>query len=173
MGLLRIISELFFGIKFISVAKSFISRDELFQLTFDDNWVYSKKGNSFYSFHNLRDDLKGGLQLSISWNVNPPESMNEKEAVLDFIYTSENEHVDYETVMISDLQAIYYRKENTDSNMTFYKWYIYHEKILLVMTFMIFDGESNKVKDMWIKRLDGIVKSLKLDANKFKTTRMR
>jgi hypothetical protein len=173
MGLLNKAFEFISRIKFTNVPNLFISKDDLFRLTFDDNWIYSKKGNSFYSFHNLKDDLKGGLQFSFTWNVNPPESMKEKEAVLHFIHSNESETIETQTTVIYDLHAINYRKQYADSNMIFSYWYIYHQKILIVITFMIFEDEPDDVQVRWLIRVTNIINSLKLNLGKFQTTRMR
>ena len=130
------------------------------------------QGNSFYSFHNLKDDLRGGLQFSVNWYVNPPELMDEKEAALNFVYASENEKVNYETVWISKHQAIHYQRHYPDSNMNFDYWYIYHENIMIVITFMISQKEPADVKDKWLKRVTNILDSIELNVNKFHTTPM-
>ncbi|MBA4057651.1 MAG: hypothetical protein C0490_23255 [Marivirga sp.] len=172
MRLLDKLSDLFFRIKFANVPEHFKSKDNLFNLTFDENWVYSKKGNSFYSFHNLKDDLKGGLQFSIQWRIRQPESMNEKEALLQFIEISEDHKNDIQTVNVSTHQAIHYSKTYEDSNMIFYYWYIYHEQILVIITYMIFEEEPDNVKSKWLKRVTDIINSLALNVNKFHTTPM-
>ncbi|HMG91193.1 MAG TPA: hypothetical protein VK589_14105 [Chryseolinea sp.] len=173
MSLRNKVFNLLLRLKFSVVPNHFVSKDDLFKLRFDENWVYSKKGNSFYSFHNQKDDLKGGLQFSISWYVRQPESMNEKEAVLHFIEADEKEKVDFQTVSISNLQAIHYSRSYGDSNMNFYYWYIYHEKIFIITTYMIFDEEPDNIKGKWLKRVTDILNSLELDIDKFQTTRMK
>ncbi len=173
MRLLNKLSDLFFRSKFVNVAEHFRSRDNLFNLTFDENWVYSKKGNSFYSFHNLKDDLKGGLQFSIQWRIRQPESMNEKEALLQLIEADEDDKNYFQTVRVSTHQAVHYSKTYVDSNMIFYYWYIYHEQILVIITYMIFEEETDKVKSKWLKRVTDIINSLELDVNKFHNTPMK
>ena len=173
MRLLNKIYDLFFRIRFSNVPDHFKSKDSLFNLTFDENWVYSKKGNSFYSFHNLKDDLKGGLQFSIQWYIRQPESMNEKDALLRLIEVSENHRTDLQTVSLSTHLAIHYRENYDDSNMNYYYWYIYHEQILVTITYMIFEEEPDNVKSKWLKRVTNIINSLALDVNKFHTTPMK
>lgn len=99
--------------------------------------------------------------------------MDEKEALLYFVCASENGKVDFQSTMISDHYAIHYRKKYADSNMIFYYWYIYNEKILTIITFIIFEEESDDVKSKWMKRVTGIINSLKLNAKKFQTTPMK
>ena len=173
MRLLNKVYDLLFRIKFADVPNQFTSKDDLFKLTFDENWAYSKKGNSFYTFHNQKGDLKGGLQFSINWFVHPSESMNENEALLNFIEADEKEKVEFQTVGISNHQAIHFSRSYTDSNMKFYYWYIYHGKILITITYMIFEEEADDVKGKWLKRVTDIVNSLELDVNKFQTTPMK
>jgi hypothetical protein len=173
MKLFNKVWDLLFRIKFADVRNRFVAKDDLFKLTFDENWVYLKKGNSFYSFHNLKDDLKGGLQFSFQWFVRPPESMNENEALLNLIETNEKGKVDFQTVEISNQQAIHFSKSYTDSNLKFYYWYIYHDKILVVITYMILEEQSDDLKGRWLKRVTDIVNSLELDVNKFQTTPMK
>jgi hypothetical protein len=135
--------------------------------------LFTSKGNSFYSFHNQKDDLKGGLQFSINWFVHPPESMSENEALLNFIEANEKNKIDCQTVRVSNYQAIYFSKSCADSNMEFCYWYIYHDKILITITHMIFEEETDEIKGKWLKRVTGIVNSLELNVNKFKTTLMK
>ncbi len=173
MGLLNKAFEFISRTKFTNVPNLFISKDDLFRLTFDNNWIYSKKGNSFYSFQNLKDDLKGGLQFSFTWNVNPPELMKEEDALLHFINVNESEIIKTENTVICDLPAISYRKQYVDSNMIFSYWYIYHQKILIVITFMIFEDEPEDVRLRWLIRVTDIINSLKLNLENFHITRMR
>ena len=173
MRLSEKIYELLGNFMFSKVPRKFISKDELFQLTFDDNWVYSRKGNSFYNFHNTTDNLKGGLQFSFTWDVTLPETANERDAMLDIIYTNENGKVEFQLTTVSDFQAIHYCKQYAESNMSFHYWYIYHERILVVATFMIFNEEAVDVKDQWLQRVVEILGSLKMNDDKFRTTRMR
>jgi hypothetical protein len=56
MRLLDKLSDLFWRLKLANVHEHFKSTHNLFNIRFDENSVYSKKRNSFYSFHNLKDD---------------------------------------------------------------------------------------------------------------------
>ncbi|HEY0743604.1 MAG TPA: hypothetical protein VGD40_19190 [Chryseosolibacter sp.] len=173
MGLLNKAYDLYYRLIFTKVTCPFNSRDNLFQLTFDENWEYSRKGNSFYSFHNRKDNLKGGLQLSLTWHVKPPKEMNEKEVVLNIINTEENASVEVETVSLSNCNAYHFSRKYNDSNMIFYYWYIYKKEILMIITFMIFEDETDSVKNNWLTRVVGILNSLNLDIDRFQKTRMR
>ncbi len=173
MNLRKKINNFLFRLEFSNVPTNFISKKGLFKLKFEPNWIYSKSGNSFYSFHNKKEDFKGGLQFSIKWNIQPPDGMNEKEAVIDLINREEGENVEYEEKGISNYKALHYSKNYDDSNMDFHNWIIYQNKVLVIIKFMIFEDEPDETKAGWLSRTKLILNSLELDEVRFQTTRMK
>ena len=172
MNLRKKIKDFLFRLEFSDVPTDFTSKSDLFKLKFEPNWVYSRKGNSFYSFHNEKNDLKGGLQFSIKWNVEPPDSMNETDAVIELINREEGEYVGYEEKNISNYQAFHYFRNYDDSNMDFYNWVIYQNKVFILIKFMIFEDEIHETKVNWLNKVTLILNSLELDEQRFQTTKM-
>ena len=173
MKLLERINNIIFNLKFFTVPVNFIAKNKLFELQFDNNWVYSKKGNSFYSFHNIEEDLKGGLQFTINWNVTTPDSMSEEDAVINLIEAEKGATVKLEKIQLSKYSSFHYFMKYDDSNMDIYKWIVYEEKVLIIINFMIFEEEPESKKLEWLKRVKAILETMVLDHTKFQSTRMK
>ena len=152
------------GVRFIEVPKIFISKDDLFTMTFDDNWLYHSTGNSFYFFGNEKDDLKGSLQFSIIWNrpvIGHINSLADLEKSI-----REEENVEISRVIISNNEALYLQSNYKESNLDFHQWYIYTGQIYIQINFMIFENETIETKLNWLNRITKILHTLNFDEAK-------
>ena len=169
MKLFDKISNIFFRLSIKKVSKKFNAKDNLFQFTFDENWVYIPKGNSYYLFTNEKDDLKGSLEFSIHWYVFPPDSMTDEDALVGLFHIEEKENSEYEKTIISEYDTLYYFRNYEDSNLDFHHWIIYFNKIVFKINYMIYEEESAEKKSYWLNRVKKILKTLKLNHQKFQT----
>jgi hypothetical protein len=171
MKLIKQLLTYFTRSSFSEVPNDFISKDELFRLKFDNNWLYSRSGNSFYSFHNEKDDLKGGLQISIIWDRPVATSVQSAEQLEQTLI--ENEGITLVPTTLSGFPAYYFGANYIDNNMDHHTWYIYVPDIYVKVSYFIFQEEPAEIKQLWFARIHKLLDTLEIDRTKILQTRFK
>lgn len=156
----------------VPITRELAGKDNLFKLTFDENWFYSVDGNSFYSIHNEIDEIKGGIQISIIWD----------RAVIKQFGTFENlklilekqENTAFDEISLSNERCLFLAINYADSNLDYYYWYLFVEnEIYFKISYFIYEAEEAEFKKKTFKRVERIVNSLELNREKFIATKMK
>jgi len=158
-------------IKWISINEELVGKDNIFRMKFDKNWDYNVSGNSFYSIHNEIDDLKGCIQVSIIWNRPVVESIKD----LDHLHSmlKDREQANTTRVLISGIDAIHFAAKYIDNNMDCYYWYMRFNNVYFKISYFIYEEEPIDKKNAWYHRVNGIISTIEIDKEKFKTVRMK
>lgn len=168
MNIFKKIINYFKGVRFIEIEGIFLAKDELFELQFPDNWLYSQSGNSFYSFGNLKEDLKGNFEISIIKG----DFYNDENEDIEEHWV--NEHLIKETEeKISNYEAMYQLSKIPNSNLDFHDWYIITDKICIRISFMIFEEETKEVKDFWLNEVKKILNTLNINFDNILIKRLK
>ena len=158
-------------INWIPINEVLVGKGNLFTMRFTKNWFYNVNGNSFYSIHNEIDDLKGGIQISIIWNMPVVKSIKDIDHLDSILQVKEN--AETQRVIISGLEAIYFQVKYPDNNMDFYYWYLRFDNVYFKISYFIFEEEPLEKRNNWYKHVNDIIHTIEINKAAFKTVRMK
>lgn len=143
------------------VEPHFIGKDQLFQMQFDERWVYYRSGNSFYYFFNELEDLKGGIQLSMIWNRPIAQQITSLEA-LELMVT-QREGIQPIKTTVGEYHAYYIGANYASNNMDHHIWYVYIRQVQVRILYSIFEEEPIEIKKQWFERVARIIDTLTIN----------
>lgn len=171
MRLFSSIKNYFRRTRFSPVGNTFISKDALFRLQFDDGWVYTRGGNSFYYFFNEQDDLKGGIQLSLIWNRPIALKITSLDA-LELMVT-QREGIQPIKTTVGENHAFYGGVTYSNNNTDHHSWYVYIQHVRVRILYSIFEEEPIEIKKQWFERVNKIIDTLEIHQEQILLTRFR
>lgn len=153
------------------VEPHFIGIDQLFQMQFDERWIHSRGGNSFYYFFNEADNLKGGFQLSLIWNQPIAQQITSMEALKQKVV--QRERIEPIQTAVGEYQAFYIGVNYTNNNMDHHIWYVYIEQVQVRIHYSIFEEEPIEIKKQWFERVARIIDTLTINQAQLLQTTFR
>jgi hypothetical protein len=157
--------------RFSPVEPHFTSEDQLFQMQFDERWVYSRSGNSFYYFFNESDDLKGGIQLSMIWNRPIAHQLTSMEALEQMV--TQREGIQPIKTTVGEYHAYYIGANYASNNMDHHIWYVYIQQVQVRILYSIFEEEPIEIKKQWFERVARIIDTLTINQEQLLQTKFR